>query len=159
MGEYGPSPRKPPKVQHLRKTNETPRPPASNGKKSSTRVIKLKRIYEPAGPNDGFRILVDRVWPRGLTRGAARIDLWLKEVAPSTPLRKWFGHDPALWDEFRQRYFAELDENADPVDEILNRARKKSVTLLFGAKDEKHNNAVALKEYLNRAQSASDGSS
>ena len=122
-------------------------------------MIKLKRIYEPAGPNDGFRILVDRVWPRGLTREAARIDLWLKEVAPSTPLRKWFGHDPVLWDEFRQRYFAELDENAGLVDKILNHAKKKNVTLLFGAKDEKHNNAVTLKEYLNRAQSASDGSS
>ncbi len=122
------------------------------------RVKRVKRIYEAADPKDGFRVLVDRVWPRGLTKEAARIDLWLRDVAPSTPLRKWFGHDPALWDEFRKRYFAELDQNLDLVEEILNIAGKKSVTLLFGAKDEQHNNAVALKDYLNRAQSASDGS-
>ena len=121
-------------------------------------MIKVKRIYQAADPKDGFRILVDRVWPRGLTKEAARIDLWLKDVAPSTPLRKWFGHDPALWDEFRNRYFAELDQNRGPVEQILSKAKKKRVTLLFGAKDEKHNNAVALKEYLDKAQSASDGS-
>ena len=123
-------------------------------------VIKVKRIYEAADPKDGVRILVDRVWPRGLTKEAARIDLWLRDVAPSTPLRKWFGHDPALWDGFRKRYFAELDQNIGLVEEILNNAaKKKSVKLLFGAKAEQHNNAVALKEYLlNRAQSASDGS-
>ncbi len=120
--------------------------------------MRVKRIYEAANPKDGFRILVDRVWPRGLTKEAVRIDLWLRDVAPSTPLRKWFGHDPALWDEFRKRYFAELDRNTGPVEEILAHAEKKSVTLLFGAKDEQHNNAVALQEYLNRAQSASDGS-
>ena len=112
-------------------------------------AINVKRIYEAADPNDGFRILVDRVWPRGLTKEAARIDLWLRDVAPSTPLRKWFGHDPALWDEFRKRYFSELDQNIGLVEEILtNATKKKSVTLLFGAKDEEHNNAVALKEYL-----------
>ena len=121
-------------------------------------VIKVKRIYQAADQKDGFRILVDRVWPRGLTKEAARIDLWLKDVAPSTPLRKWFGHDPALWDEFRNRYFAELDQNRGPVEQILSKAKKERVTLLFGAKDEKHNNAVALKEYLDKAQSASDGS-
>ena len=120
--------------------------------------MRVKRIYEAANPKDGFRILVDRVWPRGLTKEAVRIDLWLRDVAPSTPLRKWFGHDPALWDEFRKRYFAELDRNTGPVEEILAHAEKKSVTLLVGAKDEQHNNAVALQEYLNRAQSASDGS-
>ena len=106
-------------------------------------VIKLKRIYESADPKDAFRILVDRVWPRGVTKEAARIDLWLRDVAPSTPLRKWFGHEPALWDEFRKRYFAELHQNTGPVEEILNHAEKKSITLLFGAKDEQHNNAVA----------------
>ena len=77
--------------------------------------MRVKRIYEAANPKDGFRILVDRVWPRGLTKEAVRIDLWLRDVAPSTPLRKWFGHDPALWDEFRKRYFAELDRNTGPV--------------------------------------------
>ena len=120
-------------------------------------AIKVKRIYDAADPKDGFRILVDRVWPRALTKAAASIDLWLREVAPSTPLRKWFGHDPALWGEFRRRYLAELDQNMGPVEEILSEAKKKEVTLLFGAKDGQHNNAVALKEYLNRAQSASDG--
>ena len=120
--------------------------------------MRVKRIYEAADPKDGFRILVDRVWPRGLSKEAVRIDLWLRDVAPSTALRKWFGHDPALWDEFRKRYFAELDRNRGPVEEILAHADKKSVTLLFGAKDEQHNNAVALQEYLIRAQSASDGS-
>ncbi len=121
-------------------------------------VIKVKRIYQAADQKDGFRILVDRIWPRGLTKEAARIDLWLKDVAPSTPLRKWFGHDPALWEEFRKRYFAELDQTPGPVEQILSKAKKKRVTLLFGAKDEQHNNAVALKQYLDKAQSASDGS-
>ena len=121
-------------------------------------VIKVKRIYQAADQKDGFRILVDRIWPRGLTKEAARIDLWLKDLAPSTPLRKWFGHDPALWDEFRKRYFAELDQTPGPVEQILSKAKKKQVTLLFGAKDEEHNNAVALKQYLDKAQSASDGS-
>ncbi len=116
-------------------------------------VIKVKRIYEAADPKDGVRILVDRVWPRGMTKEAARIDVWLRDVAPSTPLRKWFGHDPALWNEFRKRYFAELDQNIGLVEEILDNAAKKSVTLLFGAKEQEHNNAVALKEYLlTRAQ-------
>ena len=116
-------------------------------------VIKVKRIYEAADPKDGVRILVDRVWPRGMTKEAARIDVWVRDVAPSTPLRKWFGHDPALWNEFRKRYFAELDQNIGLVEEILDNAAKKSVTLLFGAKEQEHNNAVALKEYLlTRAQ-------
>ena len=116
-------------------------------------MIKVKRIYEAADPKDGVRILVDRVWPRGMTKEAARIDVWLRDVAPSTPLRKWFGHDPALWNEFRKRYFAELDQNIGLVEEILGNAAKKSVTLLFGAKEQEHNNAVALKEYLlTRAQ-------
>ena len=120
-------------------------------------VIKVKRIYEAADPKDGVRILVDRVWPRGMTKEAARIDVWLRDVAPSTPLRKWFGHDPALWNEFRKRYFAELDQNIGLVEEILGNAEK-SVTLLFGAKEQEHNNAVALKEYLlTRAPNAGDG--
>ena len=93
-----------------------------------------------------------------LSKEAARIDLWLKDVAPSTPLRKWFGHDPALWEEFRKRYFAELDQKRGPVEQILSKTKKKRVTLLFAAKDEQHNNAVALKQYLDKAQSASDGS-
>jgi len=111
-------------------------------------MIKLKRAYQPARKDDGFRVLVDRLWPRGLTKQAARIDLWLKEIAPSAKLRKWFGHDPSKWSEFRKRYFRELEENHDTLAELENIVRKGRVTLVFGARDEEHNNAVALKEYL-----------
>jgi uncharacterized protein YeaO (DUF488 family) len=111
-------------------------------------VINLKRAYEAAAPGDGFRILIDRLWPRGVSRQSARIDLWLKEIAPTATLRKWFGHDPARWAGFRHRYFQELDENRDAVEQLLGHARRGTVTLVYGAKDEKHNNAAALKEYL-----------
>jgi len=109
--------------------------------------IKIKRVYEKPAVSDGKRILIDRLWPRGLSKEDAKIDLWLKEVAPSTELRKWFGHDPAKWDEFRVRYAAELRENKDAVDE-LKRAAAGNATLLYGAKDSEHNNAVVLQEYL-----------
>jgi uncharacterized protein YeaO (DUF488 family) len=111
-------------------------------------VIKLKRAYEAAVPGDGFRILVDRLWPRGVSKSSARIDLWLKEIAPTATLRKWFGHDPAKWDEFRERYFRELDKNHAAVEQLLEHARHGPVMLVYGAKDEEHNDAVALKEYL-----------
>lgn len=110
--------------------------------------IGIKRVYDEPQPGDGFLILVDRVWPRGLTKEAARIDLWLKDIAPSTPLRQWFGHDPKKWPEFRQRYFAELEGRRELAQQILAKARQGRVTLLFGAKDEAHSNARALKEYL-----------
>jgi uncharacterized protein YeaO (DUF488 family) len=111
-------------------------------------TIKLKRAYEPAKRGDGFRILVDRLWPRGVSKAAAQIDLWLKEIAPSPKLRKWFGHEPAKWDMFLDRYFRELDKNSDAVQQLLEHARRRTVTLVYGAKDEEHNDAVALKQYL-----------
>ena len=116
--------------------------------------IHLKRAYESPSPDDGCRILVDRLWPRGIRKEAARIDFWIKEVAPSTALRKWFGHDPAKWEEFTKRYFAELDDRGAAVDEILSLALASRVhgrlTLVYGARDETYNNAVALKQYLER---------
>ncbi len=110
--------------------------------------IRLKRAYETPEPGDGFRILVDRLWPRGVSRDSARIDLWLKDIAPSTSLRKWFGHDPLKWQEFKTRYFAELDNNPQSVDQLLAQVRRDTVTLVYGAKDKEHNDAVALREYL-----------
>ncbi len=110
--------------------------------------IRLKRIYEPPAPDDGFRILVDRLWPRGLSKEAAHIDMWLKDLAPSDSLREWFGHDPEKWPEFRACYFRELRQTDGSVDVIREKAKGGPVTLLFGAADTAHNNAVALKEYL-----------
>jgi len=117
--------------------------------------IKLKRAYEPAESIDGFRILVDRLWPRGVSKKSARIDLWLKESAPSTQLRKWFGHDPAKWDTFRKRYFRELADNSEAVVQLLEHARHGSVTLIYGAKDQEHNDAIALREFLESHRSHS----
>jgi len=111
-------------------------------------AIQLKRAYEPPEPDDGFRILVDRLWPRGVSKSLARIDLWLKEIAPSTPLRKWFGHEPAKWTTFRQRYFQELKERPEAIAQLVEHVRNGPVTLVYGAKDQEHNDAVALKEYL-----------
>ncbi len=113
-------------------------------------TIRLKRAYDPFEPGDGFRILVDRLWPRGITKDAAHIDLWLKEVAPSTTLRTWFGHDPSKWGEFRNRYLAELKQNAEAVARLAEHLGHGTVTLVYGAKDEQHNQAVVLKEYLER---------
>ncbi len=110
--------------------------------------VKLKRAYEPAEAGDGTRILVDRLWPRGVSKDAAAIDLWLKEIAPSTALRKWFGHDPDKWPRFRERYFAELDANREAVDTLREVMRRGPVTLVYGAKDREHNDAVVLEEYL-----------
>jgi uncharacterized protein YeaO (DUF488 family) len=111
-------------------------------------VIQVRRAYEPAGRADGFRVLVDRIWPRGLKKEQAAIDLWLKDVAPSSGLRKWFGHDPAKWDEFRRRYASELDREPDAIRLLREKSRRGTLTLVFAAKDEAHSNAVALKEYL-----------
>ncbi len=111
--------------------------------------IKLKRVYEPYDEQDGKRILVDRLWPRGLTKEKAKIDLWLKDIAPSTELRKWFGHDPAKWPEFQQRYRKELDANLVSVSllrkELID---SQGTTIVYGAKDQVHNDAVVLKAYL-----------
>ncbi|MGA7488546.1 MAG: DUF488 domain-containing protein [Xanthobacteraceae bacterium] len=110
--------------------------------------IKLKRVYEPAARSDGTRVLVDRLWPRGLRKEAAAIDHWLKDLAPSTALRQWFGHDVERWAEFRQRYRAEIAEHPEALAALESLARKGPVTLLFGAHDELHNNAVVLRELL-----------
>ena len=118
-------------------------------------TVKLKRVYDPPKPADGFRVLVDRLWPRGVSKSSARIDLWLKEIAPSAALRKWFGHDTLKWDTFRARYFRELQKNPEAVAQLNEIIRNGSVTLLFAAKDQEHNNAVALKEYLESRQSHS----
>lgn len=112
--------------------------------------LKLKRAYDPPVEGDGFRLLVDRLWPRGLRKDQARLDGWLKGIAPSTALRKWFGHDPARWEEFQRRYFAELDGRTSIVEDLRQRTQRGRVTLVYGAKDQTHNHAVALQEYLRR---------
>ena len=110
--------------------------------------IRLKRVYDKPTKSDGHRVLVDRLWPRGLKKSEARLDEWLKEIAPSTTLRKCFAHDPTRWTEFKKRYAAELDDQREQVEQLARSAKKRTITLLFGAKDTEHNNAVALKEYL-----------
>jgi uncharacterized protein YeaO (DUF488 family) len=114
-------------------------------------MISLKRVYEPPSQEDGLRVLVDRLWPRALKREAAKIDVWLKDIAPGTALRQWFGHDPERWTEFERRYRRELAEHPEAVAALraLIKANKR-VTLLFAAKDSDHNNAVALKNFLGR---------
>lgn len=110
--------------------------------------IMLKRAYEPHGPADGTRILIDRLWPRGVTKAAAAIDQWVKEIAPSTALRKWFGHDPARWEEFRSRYTAEIHAHPDELRDLRNQARQGPITLIYSAHDEVHNDAIVLRDIL-----------
>lgn len=110
--------------------------------------IQLKRVYDQPAKQDGTRFLVERLWPRGITKAALRNVQWVRDAAPSTELRKWFGHDPLLWDEFRRRYFAELKLREDGLLPILEAARQGVVTLLYSSHDETHNNAVALREFL-----------
>jgi len=112
--------------------------------------IKIKRVYERPDEEDGMRILVDRLWPRGLTKARASVDLWLKDVAPSMELRKWFGHDPGKWPEFKTRYRAELNKNGEQVTLLKRKIKKGKVTLIYGAKDEEHNEAVVLQTFLSR---------
>jgi uncharacterized protein YeaO (DUF488 family) len=111
-------------------------------------VIKVERIYNNPRGNSTFRILVDRLWPRGLSKDKVKVDLWQKDIAPSNSLRRWFSHDERKWDEFKHRYFRELEKNAEFVSTIIDRAKEEPITLLYGAKEEKFNNAMALKEYL-----------
>ena len=110
--------------------------------------LRLKRAYEPAEPGDGTRILIDRLWPRGVSKAKAALDDWIKDVAPSTELRKWFGHDPARWTEFQRRYRAELRGRSETLDRIRNLAREHVVTLVYSAHDEEHNDAVVLRSVL-----------
>jgi uncharacterized protein YeaO (DUF488 family) len=110
--------------------------------------IRIKRVYEKPEEDDGVRLLVDRLWPRGLTKEVASIDLWLKQLSPSTELRRWYNHDPAKWQEFKRRYFAELSSNPEAVSVLLEQVGAKPTTFLFSSKETKLNNAVALKEYV-----------
>jgi uncharacterized protein YeaO (DUF488 family) len=118
------------------------------GKQISAKNIKLKRAYEKTAAEDGTRILVDRLWPRGLTKDKAAIDHWFKEIAPSTTLRKWFAHDPDRWNDFRRRYIEELKRNALQLEEIRKLARHSPITLVYAAHDELHNDAVVLRDIL-----------
>ena len=113
-------------------------------------MIKLKRVYEPAASGDGIRFLVERLWPRGVKKSELQMEAWLKDVAPSTELRQWFGHDPDKWSDFRERYFRELRAKPDAVGPIIAAAKHKTVTLLYSSHDGEHNNAVALREYIGR---------
>ncbi|MGE0081659.1 MAG: DUF488 domain-containing protein [Thiohalomonadaceae bacterium] len=110
--------------------------------------IDVKRVYDPSAKSDGARVLVDRVWPRGVRKEELALDAWEKDVAPSPALRTWFGHDPARWEEFRRRYFAELDRRPEALARLRALARRGRLTLLFSARDTEHNNAVALRDYL-----------
>lgn len=121
-------------------------------------MIRLKRVYDPASATDGQRILVDRLWPRGLSKAKAAVDEWLKDVAPSTELRRWFAHDPAKWPEFKRRYRRELRVNSTLIDELAQRAGRSRITLVYAARDEDHNDAVVLagviRSRMKRAASA-----
>ena len=117
-------------------------------KKIATDHIQLKRAYEPPAPDDGSRILIDRLWPRGVTKAEAAIDEWMKDIAPSTELRKWFGHDPARWQEFRRRYQSEIRQHPNEFDRLRTLAQRGRITLVFSAHDEAHNDAVVLKDLL-----------
>jgi uncharacterized protein YeaO (DUF488 family) len=130
-----------------RSTARTQMRPAKSAEVQSIDLM-IKRVYAPQSDADGFRVLIDRLWPRGLSKAKAAVDLWLRDIAPSTALRTWFNHDPARWNEFRCRYAAELDRIPAVVDQLLNQVRQGRVTLLYSAQDETCNNAVALNEYL-----------
>jgi uncharacterized protein YeaO (DUF488 family) len=116
--------------------------------------VQIKRVYDAPTPADGKRILVDRLWPRGLTKEKARIEYWAKDISPSNELRKWYGHEPGKWEEFKKRYFAELDENKVAVDELLEQMGKSPVTFVYGSTERTINNAEALKIYLEAKGSA-----
>lgn len=111
-------------------------------------MIRIERVYEMPGRDDGFRIPVDRMWPRGLSKDKAKVDLWLKDIAPSHDLRKWYAHDPKKWVQFKKKYFKELDNRKEMVQQILKKLKEGKVTLLFGSKEEKLNNAVAPRRYI-----------
>jgi uncharacterized protein YeaO (DUF488 family) len=115
---------------------------------ATKKTVQVKRAYDPPSASDGVRVLVDRLWPRGLSKTKAAIDLWVKDIAPSVNLRRWFNHDPSRWSEFVKRYSEELDKKQAAVSALIGAVRRGRVTLLFGARDPRHNNAVALHTYL-----------
>ena len=112
--------------------------------------LKIKRVYDAPEKGDGIRILVDRVWPRGMKKDAAAIDLWLREIAPTAELRKWFNHDDEKWEEFRNRYYKELENNQEHVSRLRKELKKETVTLVYAAKNKEHNQAVVIKEFLQK---------
>jgi uncharacterized protein YeaO (DUF488 family) len=114
--------------------------------------FRIKRVYDPISPRDGLRVLVDRLWPRGVSKAEGRLDLWLREVAPSDALRKRFTHDPSQWRSFRAAYFKELRANPEAVQRLKREGRRRTVTLLYAARDTRYNNAVALLEFLTRSR-------
>jgi uncharacterized protein YeaO (DUF488 family) len=117
--------------------------------------VRLKRAYEPAAPGDGYRVLIDRIWPRGVSRERAHLDEWARELAPSAELRRWFGHDPARFSEFRRRYESELAAQGEKLDDLRSRARQGTLTLVYGARDTEHNDAVVLADVLERGSEES----
>jgi uncharacterized protein YeaO (DUF488 family) len=119
--------------------------------------IRIKRVYDPVTSDDGARVLVDRVWPRGISKEVAELTLWLKDIAPTTQLRKWFGHDPSRWAEFRRRHHLELEANQDTIKQLHEIMKKRRVTLIYSAHDQEHNQAMALAEYLTGHEQNRDG--
>jgi uncharacterized protein YeaO (DUF488 family) len=115
-------------------------------------MLRVKRVYDTVSDDDGFRILVDRIWPRGISKERAKLDLWLKDIAPSDGLRKWFSHEEKKWSEFKEKYHQELSDRESLITPILDKMSSENVTFLFGTKDEEFNNAVALKEYIEERQ-------
>ena len=111
-------------------------------------MINIKRIYDPPAADDGFRMLVDRLWPRGLTKEKAKVDLWVRDIAPSNELRKWYGHDPEKWPEFKKRYLAEIRDRKELIEQVGEKTRGGTVTFLFSSQEKKLNNAAALKEFF-----------
>ncbi len=119
-------------------------------------MIRVKRVYDAPAGDDGYRVLVDRLWPRGMSWERSRIDLWLKDIAPSNQLRRWFHHEPEKWTEFKRRYFAEIRDRTDVLGSLFEKLKTERVTLLYGARDRQFNNATALKEYLENKPAADD---
>jgi uncharacterized protein YeaO (DUF488 family) len=117
-------------------------------------AIKLRRVYDKPKASDGVRILVERLWPRGLSKKDALVDKWLKDIAPSTELRKWYSHDPAKWEEFRRRYFQELDQNGEVVSRLLEIAKGSDVTFVYASREKEYNSAAALKDYIEKLGSS-----
>jgi uncharacterized protein YeaO (DUF488 family) len=115
-------------------------------------MVKIKRVYDEASPDDGSRILIDRLWPRGIKKDEAKIDEWIKDIAPSNELRKWFAHDPSKWQEFRKRYMEELKDQSNLVEILINRAKRGNITLIFSARDTEYNNAVVLSELISKRE-------
>ncbi len=133
--------------------------PARNTKSATSNHIHVRRVYDGVGPGDGHRVLVDRLWPRGIAKAEAHIDEWNKDVAPTNELRRWFGHEPAKWPEFERRYRAELSANTSATASLLDAARRGTVTLVYSAKDTEHNQAVALKHFLDDQLGAASSAS